>query len=244
MALTLVPVMRHKDSQEQKSYLKQAAAEGHLEPIFHGLDVLSSTSWVINRRVFEVALQAWNEGEAIADIPPAESKAVYDFPPKVDAEDAMARLRYYDVVKSVVAKQRKDHAERCKFNYTLEVARSYLNETFYLPHNMDFRGRTYPIPPHLSPVGDDMNRGLLLFGEKKALGTTGLKWLRIHLANVYGFDKMSFDDRAKFAEAHEADIFDSADKPLDVRFMSNLLMTGRAMVVASGRSMAMSCDLY
>jgi DNA-directed RNA polymerase len=210
--------MRHKDSREQRSYLKQASEEGHLEPIFHGLDVLSSTPWIINRRVFEVALEAWNAGLAIADIPPSESEAVYHFPekPVEDDSDPLARIKYYEDVKQVVIRQRKDHGERCKFNYTLEVARSYLNDTFYLPHNMDFRGRTYPVPPHLSPVGDDFNRGLLLFGEKKALGTTGLKWLRIHLANVFGYDKMSFADRARFAEEHEEDIFDSADKPLDV----------------------------
>jgi DNA-directed RNA polymerase len=81
---------------------------------------------------------------------------------------------------------------------------------------MDFRGRAYPIPPHLSPVGDDLCRGLLTFGEKKPLGKAGLKWLQIHCANVYGYDKASFEERARFAQDHEAEIFDSADHPLDV----------------------------
>jgi len=31
----------------------------------------------------------------------------------------------------------------------------------YFPHNMDFRGRVYPIPPHLNHMGADINRGLL-----------------------------------------------------------------------------------
>jgi DNA-directed RNA polymerase len=220
-----VSVMRTKDSPEQRSYLKQASDEGHLEPIFHGLDVLSSTPWCINRGVFDVALEAWNQGVAIAEIPASEANSVYDFPPKPSEEedsDPFVRIRYYDSVRRVLTQQRKDHAERCKFNYTLEVARSFINETFYLPHNMDFRGRTYPIPPYLSPVGDDFNRGLLMFGEKKALGETGLKWLRIHLANVFGYDKMSFDERARFAEEHEKDIFDSADRPLEVSVVQSL----------------------
>ena len=35
-----VPIMRFKDSPEQKSYLKEASEQGHLEPVFHVLEVL------------------------------------------------------------------------------------------------------------------------------------------------------------------------------------------------------------
>ncbi|KAK8846742.1 hypothetical protein IAR55_005829 [Kwoniella newhampshirensis] len=211
-----VPIMRYKESAEQQSYLRQASKEGHLEPVFHGLDVLSSTPWAINRKVFDIVLTAWNNGEAIADIPASEENSHYEIPEKPDPrdQDPQKRALYVEKYKLATAQQRKDHAERCKFNYNIEIARSYLNDTFFLPHNMDFRGRAYPIPPHLSPVGDDLCRGLLTFGSKKALGSSGLKWLQIHLANVYGFDKASFEERARFAQEHEADIFDSADHPL------------------------------
>ena len=208
--------MRMKESPEQLSYLKEAIKGKHAEPVLHALDVLSSTPWTINRKVFDVLLEAWNSGKGIADIPPTEENARYEFPARPEEEsDPKAKGDYAVAHKRVVAQQRKDHAERCKTNYTLEVARSFLHDTFFLPHNMDFRGRSYPIPPHLSPVGDDLNRGLLLFGERRALGATGLRWLQIHLANVYGFDKMSFEERARFSQDHEAEIFDSADNPLD-----------------------------
>ncbi|ODN96443.1 DNA-directed RNA polymerase, mitochondrial [Cryptococcus wingfieldii CBS 7118] len=211
-----VPVMRYKESLEQQKWLQAASEEGHLEPIFHGLDVLSSTSWRINRQVFDVVLASWNQGEAIADIPASEDRVNYDFPEPLDPsnQDPQVRTKYVEKMKMVLAQQRKDHAERCKFNYNIEIARSYLKDEFFLPHNMDFRGRAYPIPPHLSPVGDDLCRGLLTFGTRKPLGTTGLRWLQIHLANVYGYDKASFEERAQFAQAHHADIFDSADNPL------------------------------
>jgi DNA-directed RNA polymerase len=210
-----VPIMRFKDSPEQKSYLKEASDQGHLEPVFHGLDVLSSTPWSINRKVFDIVLEAWNSGNAIADIPAAESHSNYELPDRPDGTDPQARAHYVEKAKLALAQSRKDHAERCKYNYNIEIARSFLHETFYLPHSMDFRGRAYPIPPHLSPVGDDLCRGLLTFGVARPLGKTGLKWLQIHLANLYGFDKASFEDRARFAQDHEADIFDSADRPLE-----------------------------
>ena len=87
----------------------------------------------------------------------------------------------------------------------------------YFPHNLDFRGRAYPIPPNLSHVGDDMCRGLLTFGEAKPLGERGLRWLKIHFANMSGHDKASLDGRVEYAEEHLDDIFDSADHPLDGR---------------------------
>ncbi|KAL1409899.1 DNA-directed RNA polymerase [Vanrija albida] len=216
---TPVTMMRFKDSIEQMNYLKAASQNDHLTPVFHGLDVLSSTPWRINRGVFDVVLEAWNSGEAIGDIPATPEKTVYNMPEKPDPRDTdpAKRSSYVQNLKMVLAQQRKDHGERCKYNYNLEIARSYLNDVFYIPHNMDFRGRAYPIPPHLSPVGDDLCRGLLTFGVKKPLGSQGLKWLQIQLANVTGYDKASFEDRAKYAQEHEDDIFDSADNPLTGR---------------------------
>lgn len=39
-------------------------------------------------------------------------------------------------------------------------------------------------------------------------------WLKIHLANMYGHNKQSLDERVYWAENHIADIYDSAENPL------------------------------
>lgn len=78
----------------------------------------------------------------------------------------------------------------------LNVAQSYLNiDKFYFPHNLDFRGRVYPIPPHLNHIGADLPRGLLMFSEGMKLRSSGLKWLKIHTANLMGFDKARLPDK-------------------------------------------------
>ena len=41
----------------------------------------------------------------------------------------------------------------------------------YFPHNMDFRGRCYPIPSSLNHMGSDLCRGVLQFSNGKPLGT-------------------------------------------------------------------------
>jgi len=105
--------------------------------------------------------------------------------------------------------------------YNLEqVARKMKDEEgFYYPHNVDFRGRAYPMHPYLNHLGSDVCRGILEFAEGRPLGKSGLRWLKIHLANLYagGVDKLSYDGRISFTENHLDDIFDSADRPLEGR---------------------------
>lgn len=99
-----------------------------------------------------------------------------------------------------------------------QVARKLKDEEgFFYPHNLDFRGRAYPMHPHLNHLGSDLCRGILEFAEGRPLGKSGLRWLKIHLANVFGggVDKLSYDGRIAFAENHIEDIFDSADRPLE-----------------------------
>ena len=76
------------------------------------------------------------------------------------------------------------------------------------------------MPPHLNHIGDDLSRGLLKFAEAKPLGERGLRWLKIHLANLYGFDKANFDERVEFVHEHLDDIYDSAMNPLAVSFFT------------------------
>ena len=67
----------------------------------------------------------------------------------------------------------------------------------------------------MSHIGDDLSRGLLLFAEAKPLGARGLRWLKIHLANLYGYDKASFDECVQFVHDYLKDIYDSAERPME-----------------------------
>lgn len=72
------------------------------------------------------------------------------------------------------------------------------------------------MPTSFNHIGDDLCRGLLKFGSERPLGATGLRWLKIHVANKFGFDKASFDERVQFTEDHMKEIKDSAEHPLSV----------------------------
>jgi DNA-directed RNA polymerase len=198
----------------QRRYLQTAADKGDLDEIFAGLDVLGRTPWKINRGVLKIMLEAWNSGAEIANFR-AESPAV-EYPPKPEnMKDRDVKRKYHRAVLEVENRIGGYHSERCFHNLQLEIAKGYADETFYFPHNMDFRGRAYPLSSYLNQMGADHCRGLLMFADGKPLGPNGLRWLKIHLANVFGFDKASLQEREGFAMKNLSEVYDSASGPLN-----------------------------
>ena len=59
-----------------------------------------------------------------------------------------------------------------------------------------------------------MCRALLVFDEERPLGNNGLHWLKVHLSNLFGNNKISHTDRVAFADKNLEKIMDSADDPL------------------------------
>lgn len=116
--------MRYKESQEQQSYLKHASDQGNLELVYAGLDVLGSTPWQVNKRVFDVVLKVWNSGERMCKIPPA----VYDLPepskPESYESDPKARMVYLARQKAWSQGKANNHSDRCSVNYKVEISRA------------------------------------------------------------------------------------------------------------------------
>lgn len=197
----------------QEEYGKAAAQRGDLDQMFAALDVLGTTGWRINKNVFKVMVEAWNSGEGVANLPPLE-KVFPDIPEPSSEATARERYEHYRVLQDRKNEENGIHSNRCFQNFQLEIARAFRDETFYLPHNVDFRGRAYPIPPYLNQMGADNARALIIFDKGRPLGAQGLGWLKVHLANVCGYDKASLTDRANFADNHMDDIRDSVQNPL------------------------------
>ncbi|KAH7143757.1 hypothetical protein EDB81DRAFT_690503 [Dactylonectria macrodidyma] len=198
---------------EQKLYAKAAIQRGDMDQVFKGLDVLGKTSWRINTNVLNVMVEAWNTGEAIANMPALDPELELPVEPPV-SDNPFDRRRWIRAVKAVENERSALHSQRCYMNLQLEIARAFRNQTIYFPHNIDYRGRAYPIPTYLNHMGADHTRAILKFAKGKELGEKGLRWLKIHLANVYGFDKASFEEREAFATDNLANIVESATNPL------------------------------
>ncbi|KAM0435877.1 hypothetical protein ACHAPT_002769 [Fusarium lateritium] len=199
--------------EEQKLYTKAAIKRGDMKQVFKGLDVLGKTPWRINDRLLDVMVEAWNSGDEIANMPPLQPEL--EIPPEPETTDPLERRTWMRAIKSVENTRSALHSQRCYMNLQLEIARAFRKQVIYFPHNVDYRGRAYPLPTYLNHMGADHMRSLLKFANGKELGETGLRWLKIHMANLYGFDKASFDEREAFATDNLDSIIESATNPLN-----------------------------
>jgi DNA-directed RNA polymerase len=199
-----------------KDYFQAADSKGDTKQVYAGLNALSKVPWKINQDVLKVQLHAWNSGEQVANLAPLNPSFKLPQEPE-PSTDPLPRRRWLQEVREIEDKKTGLHSQRCFQNLQLEIAKAMANETLYFPHNVDFRGRAYPIPPYLNHMGADNARGLLVFGQGKELGEGGLRWLKIHLANVAGYDKASLQERENYTMQHLDDIYDSARNPLGGR---------------------------
>ncbi|CAK9316793.1 unnamed protein product [Citrullus colocynthis] len=207
-------VMRIHGAKQQREAVKRTPKK-QLEPVFEALDTLGRTKWRVNKRVLSIIERIWAGGGRLADLVDHEDVPL---PEEPNGEDEAEIRKWKWKVKAVKKENSERHSQRCDIELKLAVARKMKGEDgFYYPHNLDFRGRAYPMHPYLNHLGSDLCRGILEFAEGRPLGESGLRWLKIHLANLYagGVDKLSYKDRVSFTENHLDEIFDSADRPLE-----------------------------
>jgi DNA-directed RNA polymerase len=193
-----------------------ALAEADLSLVYEAVNHIQETPWRINRRVLDVMREVWDGGGNLGGLPPRDD---YPLPPKPDDMDAdeEAKKAWKRAATEVYDANAKLFQERLEVNQRLWVAEKFADEAaIWFPHALDFRGRAYPIPatgPH--PQAEDAGKALLEFAHGLPLGKAGAHWLAVHIANLFGVDKVSFHDRVKWTYDHAAQIIDSAVDPLD-----------------------------
>ncbi|XP_076661503.1 mitochondrial RNA polymerase [Halictus rubicundus] len=186
-----------------------------LYPVFDSLNQLSSIPWTINSPILDIVIEIFQQGGSVElSVPQSVSMLI---PPSRLQENASAQEKRKMTIEMAKFKQKKYEVYSlwCDALYRLSLANRFRNKVFWLPHNLDFRGRVYPIPPHLNHLASDLSRSLLLFAKSKPLGPNGMDWLKLHVVNLTSKKKgSSVKERLEFANKNLDNILDSAAKPL------------------------------
>jgi DNA-directed RNA polymerase len=184
-----------------------------LTAVCDAVNYVSQCSWRVNSRILNLIVDIFRKnGNDDLNVPTAEFPHLPEIPKNASIEERRLILKQRKEVKKV---SRELYSLRMDMLYRLSLAKYFEQEVFWLPHNLDFRGRAYPIPPHLSHMSNDPARGILMFGEGRPLGPNGLKWLKIHLVNLHGEKKKaSLEERAAYVDEIMDLVLDSADNPM------------------------------
>ncbi|KFO89945.1 hypothetical protein N320_06339, partial [Buceros rhinoceros silvestris] len=210
-------LMRFVDGAVQHQLLLEQCPLVNLHPVLDALNQLGNCAWKINQPVLDIIISIFNDkGNEKLDIPPPVSEVPR--PPAASSSSSACNKSQKRELMLYKKKLAETHSLRMDALYKLSIANYVRDKVFWFPHNMDFRGRTYPCPPYFNHLGNDVTRAILLFAEGRPLGPKGLDWLKIHLINLTGLKKKNaLQERLDYANEIMEEILDSADRPLTGR---------------------------
>lgn len=183
--------------------------------VYKAVNAIQETPWRINKRVLKVAqeISKWKHIPDGLEMPLAEPEEppvrpeAADKDPQVQKEWRKSMVIYFQ-------RDNKRKSKRYAVNAQLALADIYKDyERIYFPHNLDFRGRVYPLPL-LNPQGTDFCKSLLEFADGAPLGDSGVAWLAIQGANCYGLDKKPLEERIAWVYENTELILKTAKDPL------------------------------
>jgi len=197
------------------SNLQRKADPNNMPEVAEAVNTVQETPWKINKPVLDVIKHIWDNGGGSCKIPPREPVPMPAKPEDIDTNKA-ALVAWKEQASEAATEEVANVTKRVMAAQRLWIADKFADkDEIYFPHKLDFRGRIYPICTVLSPQGEDMSKGLLQFAEGKPIGKGGGKWLKIHIANVFGQDKKSFAERIQWVDDNHDMLLDSGLYPLE-----------------------------
>ena len=223
-----------------KAYLEELRSV-QMPEVYAAINSIQETPWRVNTRVHGVMSEMWDTGSTMAGIPDQELTPLNPLPwgLPVDADKETLKLHrekdpeswnlFKTERKAIHEANRRKQSKRFAFLRILNTAqRMSKYQEFWFPYQMDWRGRMYPVVGTFNPQGQDAAKGALEFAEGKPLGETGVMWLQIHLANCFGVDKVSYQDRMTWTLLNEESILLCAKDPLAHTFWMDADGGGKA----------------
>jgi len=81
------------------------------------------------------------------------------------------------------------------------------NNSFFFGWKYDKRGRSYSQGYHCNPQGNAYRKAMLSYKHSEELTTKGIKYLKLDIANTYGYDKLTYFERITRANRLIKNIF-------------------------------------
>jgi len=192
-------------------YLLNEVMRGH-EMVRHGhpssiqgetpvtfLNKVQKVGYQINTHAIDVADWLESKGRSVGKFIPIVEMNLPPKPPDI-ADNKDSRKAYRRAAATVMNTNAGAFRRSCRTRMTMEAARRFKHETFYIPWSFDYRGRAYPIPAFLTPQDTDFGKSLLLFDRGSLVTPEAEKWLAFQVATTFGLDKSPMEERQQWVK--------------------------------------------
>lgn len=191
--------------------------EQNYKEVFPIVNKLQQTPWRVNARMLEVVSSVFHNNLPVGDLPSSTVKTWKDFMtmPEYDKDNKEPWVEANKRRQQIQIDLDTEFSKRLMLIFALSTAKTMLKyKSYYYSYSLDYRGRIYPTSTHLNLLGTSEVKSLIEFGEGQYLTADGLRWLKIHIANVYGLDKEPYDDRVAWTDDHYDEIMLVAEDAL------------------------------
>lgn len=203
---------------ERPRLRKEFTAE-RMPLVFRAANYLQEKPLCIHEATLRAVQAAWEAGGGVMGIPRKNPPVAPAFPFAEDWQSASASEEELLVHRAWRRQTAQYHMALREWRGKVREIGGFLRVSkqiqgpMWFPVFFDKRGRWY-YRGTPNPQGSDISKAVLHFHEKKPLGKAGLYWLKVHIANCYGYDKTRFDDRVRWTERHWEVISRALDDPL------------------------------
>lgn len=199
-----------------RAHVDKAIRNGQAKGVLDALNAVQSVLWRINGPILRLVKHCYEHNIPVPGLPQQRDLPVPEKP--LAWEDMTENQRYVWKRKAneVATINRGFIGERIILARDCATADHLSGSDFWIPHNIDYRGRVYGVP-HFQFQRQPHIRAMFQFAEGQLVDAEGLYWLKVHVANVGDFNKISkapFDERVWWVDDNIERLLATAADPL------------------------------
>lgn len=191
---------------------------------YTALNALQKTPWAINREVLDVLEKVLGHPGLSRKLIKSTQVEIPEVPEELLGLDKeTASQEDWQRYREAMSARREAHIHNAKSLQASGRVIRVLNEAqelreepeIYFVWTYDSRGRMYPEARGVSPQGSDLQKALLRFAYGSQVRNDFQKTLFLtNLAQLWGYDKASYEDSVNWVEEHQEMILSFAKDPL------------------------------
>ena len=158
------------------------------------LNKIQEVGYRLNPFTMGVAEELERRGRAVGKFRPVIEHIIPPKPSDIDTNKE-SRTEWKRAAREARNLQANEVRKSCRTRMTMNIAREFRNDVWFLPFSYDYRGRAYPIPSFLTPQDTDFGKSLLISDKGAPITDEAKDWLSFQVSTCFGLDKASWQER-------------------------------------------------